>query len=210
MPDINETPYIEDAPIIPVLPISETFIDQAHVTCSDKFYLEKVPAADLQAALRDFIASAERLDLIKKSLFYGRDLPEDFPHLKVENQPQMAKVNPNIIHGIIGIATEAGELVEALDSGLFAAALFEAPEIDMVNVCEEIGDVLWYQAILARVANQTFDSMMQTVINKLRKRFGDKFSEFDANNRNLDAERAILEAGMTPEQAQKKITLMAS
>ena len=43
---------------------------------------------------------------------------------------------PNIIHGAIGLATEAGELSEAFASG------------DIVNIKEELGDALWYITLI--------------------------------------------------------------
>jgi len=41
-------------------------------------------------------------------------------------------------HGIIGICTEIGEIVEA----------YEKSNVDFVNVAEEIGDAFWYTAVL--------------------------------------------------------------
>ena len=43
---------------------------------------------------------------------------------------------PNIIHGAIGLATEAGELSEAFETG------------DVVNIKEELGDALWYITLI--------------------------------------------------------------
>jgi len=41
-------------------------------------------------------------------------------------------------HGIVGLCTELGEIVEA----------YEKAEVDFVNVAEEIGDAYWYTAVL--------------------------------------------------------------
>jgi len=41
-------------------------------------------------------------------------------------------------HGIVGICTEVGEIVEA----------YEKDQTDFVNVAEEIGDAYWYTAVL--------------------------------------------------------------
>ena len=43
-----------------------------------------------------------------------------------------------MFHGIVGICTELGEIVEA----------YEKTEVDFVNVAEEIGDAYWYTAVL--------------------------------------------------------------
>lgn len=46
------------------------------------------------------------------------------------------------------------------------------------------------------VSGTTIAEARQTNINKLRARYGDKFSEFDALNRDLETERKILEDGL--------------
>lgn len=43
-----------------------------------------------------------------------------------------------MLHGIVGISTEMGEIVEA----------YQRTNIDLVNVAEEIGDAYWYTAVL--------------------------------------------------------------
>lgn len=92
-----------------------------------------------------------------------------------------------LLHGIIGIATEAGEMLEALRQGV------EDGVFDLTNVAEEVGDNQWYAAAILRALKTNFESIQRTNIAKLRARFPNKFTEFDANNRNLQAERQILE-----------------
>lgn len=48
-----------------------------------------------------------------------------------------------MLHGAIGIVTELGEILQALNGRL----------IDVVNIKEEIGDVLWYLSIFDRHYN---------------------------------------------------------
>lgn len=48
-------------------------------------------------------------------------------------------------HGIVGIVTEVGEIVEA----------YEKDQIDFVNVAEEIGDAFWYTAVILDELNVT-------------------------------------------------------
>jgi NTP pyrophosphatase (non-canonical NTP hydrolase) len=75
------------------------------------------------------------------------------------------------------------------------AVTIENKEFDEVNMREEVGDVFWYFAILADTCGFTFEEAQRVNIAKLRMRYGEKFSEFDAKNRNLTAERTILENG---------------
>jgi NTP pyrophosphatase (non-canonical NTP hydrolase) len=94
----------------------------------------------------------------------------------------------HLLHGSIGIATESGEILDAIKKHIY----YGKP-LDKVNLKEEIGDVLWYCALLLRNLDSSFEEVAETNIKKLRARFGDKFSEFDAQNRDLETERAILE-----------------
>lgn len=51
----------------------------------------------------------------------------------------------NLYHSAIGIFTEVGEL-----SDQFKKHIFYKKELDIVNINEEVGDVLWYVSIIAR------------------------------------------------------------
>jgi NTP pyrophosphatase (non-canonical NTP hydrolase) len=135
-----------------------------------------------------------QLDRIKKTIFYGRDFlfSYDPGTVTIANLPNEiplcnSKKAEYLIHAIIGVATEAGELLEALQ-----AAILGKP-FDEVNITEEQGDSFWYHAILANCSNTTFEEIQQINIAKLRARYPDKFNAHDANNRDLEAERTILE-----------------
>jgi NTP pyrophosphatase (non-canonical NTP hydrolase) len=65
--------------------------------------------------------------------------------------------------------------------------------LDVVNCKEEIGDLFWYMAILFRELDLDLNEILQINNDKLDKRYGRKFSEEAANNRDLKAERDILE-----------------
>ena len=94
----------------------------------------------------------------------------------------------NLLHAAMGISTESGELMDA-----FKRKIFYGKDLDVVNLKEEIGDIMWYMAILLRELDLDFNEILQLNIDKLRARYPEKFTEFDALNRDLDKERAILE-----------------
>ena len=96
-----------------------------------------------------------------------------------------------ILHGLMGMTTETGEAMDALKKYL----IYGKP-LDMTNLEEETGDLFWYCAILADACGFTFESSMEKNIAKLRARYSNKFTEFDAMNRDLSRERAILEGDM--------------
>jgi NTP pyrophosphatase (non-canonical NTP hydrolase) len=186
------------------------YIEEAHLTASPHFHGDKVPLSFFADTLKEAIEALQKLDRIKKTLFYGRDLPDVAKVAKstpdVSKLPDWISDNAdddaaavNIIHGIIGAATEAGELLEAL----YASAIDDKP-FDSVNMGEEVGDVFWYFALLAKACNFTFDESQRVNIAKLRMRYGEKFSEFDANNRNLTAERSILENGRSLQAGENR------
>ena len=55
-----------------------------------------------------------------------------------------AQATKNLLHGAIGLCTEAGEMLH------FANQVREGTKIDIVNLEEELGDLLWYLAIFDR------------------------------------------------------------
>ncbi len=172
------------------------YLAESALTASGSFHSDKVDPVVLDRVLTDCISSLEALDKIKKALFYGRDvaLPEKYT-ADIEYPLGIDYPNTDVVHGILGVATEAGELLEALKK-----VLFDDQPLDIVNVFEEVGDCQWYEAMLLRVAAKTFDDVQRNNIDKLRARFGEKFTEYDANNRDLAAERVILEEGLETSQ----------
>ena len=180
------------------------YIGQALCTKSDKFYGGQVALDDLQRAIDDVIVAGNKLDAIKKALFYGKvyprtderyakscvDIAVDWFTPETQTTPafmwhETAAID--IIHAIIGKATEAVEGLELL-SRTIKTKIF-----DPVNAKEETFDGQWYDAILCNAIGITFEDGQRNNIAKLRKRFGDKFSEYDAVNRDLGAEREVLE-----------------
>lgn len=95
----------------------------------------------------------------------------------------------DLLHGAMGVATEAGELLDVVKKNW----AYHKP-IDHVNIREEIGDVLWYLALLARATGSDLDQIAATNVAKLRARYPEKFTNEQALHRDLGAERAILES----------------
>ena len=81
-------------------------------------------------------------------------------------------------HYVLGAASEAGELAHGLKQELAYYKPWD-PE----NVKEEIGDVLWYLANLARLYGFTLGDAMEANIAKLRKRYPVGFTEDAASIR---------------------------
>ena len=93
-----------------------------------------------------------------------------------------------LLHAGIGMATEAGEFLDALKKHIFYGK-----ELDRVNLKEEMGDLFWYLAIACDELDVEFEPLMERNIAKLKARYGEKFSESKAEKRDLATERQILE-----------------
>jgi NTP pyrophosphatase (non-canonical NTP hydrolase) len=94
-----------------------------------------------------------------------------------------------LLHAAMGMATEAGEFLDPIKKHLF----YGKP-LDLVNLREEVGDLLWYIAIACDALDTTIDAEMQRNIAKLRKRYPEKFDSVQAVERDLEGERKVLEA----------------
>lgn len=94
----------------------------------------------------------------------------------------------DLLHCVIGINTESGELMDA-----FKKHIFYGKPLDLVNVGEELADIMWYVSNMCRLSGLDFEKLLENNINKLRVRFPDKFSQDNALNRDLEAERKELE-----------------
>lgn len=94
----------------------------------------------------------------------------------------------NQLHMVIGASTETGELLD-----IYKKILAYGKELDIVNISEEIFDCFWYLVNLCRMLNIDIEQGLQTNIDKLRTRYPEKFTKYDAINRDLKKERDVLE-----------------
>jgi len=140
-------------------------------------------------------------DFMKRTLFYrvhkGLD---DYYSKELDRVNELSKAidttgeinfisdEINMIHAILGIQSELSELTEAL-----VGAVTSGKRIDVVNVKEEAGDILWYTAMLLRAIGSSFEEAAQSNIDKLKVRYPEKFETHQAVNRDRAAERAALE-----------------
>lgn len=73
-----------------------------------------------------------------------------------------------LTHAALGIAGEAGELVDAIKKHV----IYGKP-LDLANVREEIGDLRFYLEALCNVLDLNDQTIIQENINKLAKRYKD-------------------------------------
>lgn len=93
--------------------------------------------------------------------------------------PQLTEEKVDLIHAIMGISGEAGELLDAIKK----ATIYDKP-LDRENVVEELGDLEFYIEQLRQRLGITREETLDANIAKLRKRYeGFQYSDAAAHAR---------------------------
>jgi len=92
-------------------------------------------------------------------------------------------------HALMGMMGEVGELAGAIENWIQYNR-----GLDLVNIKEELGDLMWYVALMCNASGISLGEVMEKNIAKLRKRYPEKYSDHDAAEENRDraAEREVL------------------
>ena len=139
-----------------------------------------------------------KADRLKAALVYGAKNKE-FSYSAFPDLPRKLKpYELEMLHAILGIISEGGELLE-----MFMERVSVGRVVDRTNVREEAGDVQWFLQLLTKSINGTQEEIMHMNIEKLHKRFGDKYSDLEGLVRDKESERELLET-ITKEQESKK------
>lgn len=75
-------------------------------------------------------------------------------------------VKPDLVHGIVGIASESGELSDLLKKMFF----HPQKHVDRDKIVDEVGDILWYVALTLYSVGATFEEAFDRNIAKLTVR----------------------------------------
>lgn len=167
------------------------FEDLALRTLSPNYFGDTVSLEELKSSISDYVEASKKLDSIKSRVFYGRN-KDKTPAVTLDEGGLIdtgVAIDPVTLHCLLGIASEGGEIMEnalkALDHGV---------DVDHVNIEEESGDILWFMGVYAKhIRNTNLMRFGFNIIKKLMGRFGDKYDDYLASNRNLGYERTILE-----------------
>lgn len=109
---------------------------------------------------------------------------KSYDHVSERFTPKMSRLT----HAALGLSTEANEFADQLKKHLIYGK-----KLDQVNLIEELGDICWFLALACDTLGTSFEEIQQINIKKLKARFGDRYSDDKAINRNLTKERNILE-----------------
>lgn len=128
-------------------------------------------------------AVGDKAKHIKRSVF--SDKGEDVSH----SHPIRVECNPDLIHALLGIWNESGEIA-ALEDGI----RFNDPKW-LAAADLEMADLLWFIALWCEGRGFDLNTLMNMVIAKLRARHGEKFDseKMDDANRDTDAENRAAE-----------------
>lgn len=142
----------------------------------------------LIAALRNVVKAGNALDVVKKHVFNGKPLPPD--EYEIEQLPETfpdAIAKMGAAHCIVGIATEASELCEAL------LTFIDKGDLNLNNVIEELGDMEFYLCALRHnqmiPRNLTLQENLHKLLKGGRARYASgTYSDEQANARRDKAE----------------------
>lgn len=129
---------------------------------------------------------------LKKAAFGGVEDPDrpggskGFAH---PSQCDPTRVSPHILHSMLGLINEVGEMAEMIHAVLSGKKPFDA-----INWIEEKGDAAWFLFCDCDETGLTVSEIMRRNIAKLRARFPHKFeaAKLDDAGRDKAAETAAL------------------
>jgi len=136
---------------------------------------------------------ATTADYLKKRVIYGRGI--DSITLPVLDTCALTVKRAQLLHALLGVISEAGEMVEA-----FRRTHDEENDAVRVNCIEEGGDMIWYVTRWLKTSGSSVEDASQRVVAKLKTRYPDKFTEQAALNRDLDAEFDALRQSQTSQE----------
>lgn len=150
------------------------------------------------------------IDVLKKEIFYNKrsndsDPMPPGPPEKPFGAEEKQRLNSCIrdMHGVMGKLTELGELAER-----YLKYIFYNEPLDVTNIMEEIADGWWYDAVICDQRGISWEQPQERVIAKLRQRYPEKFTEYDAQNRDLQKERQALTGFVSDEDTKKPLDLL--
>lgn len=96
----------------------------------------------------------------------GRTIPEDESSIDL------------LVMGALGLAGEVGELVDHIKK-----VRYHGHALDVEYIKKELGDILWYDSLIAKILELTLNEVGETNIYKLTGRYPDGFSKERSINR---------------------------
>ena len=83
-----------------------------------------------------------------------------------------------VLNALLGLSGETGEIAD-----IYKKHYFQGHELSLLEVEKEIGDVLWYVALLCTANNLDMSLIMELNIEKLKARYPEGFEASKSINR---------------------------
>lgn len=83
-----------------------------------------------------------------------------------------------VINASLGLSGETGEL-----NDMIKKTIFHGHELEEEKVKKELGDIMWYVAMMCESFGFEMEDIMQMNIDKLKARYPEGFSEWDSQHR---------------------------
>ena len=83
-----------------------------------------------------------------------------------------------VLNGCLGLAGESGEVLDMVKKWVF-----HEKDLDKDHLKKELGDVMWYVAMLCESFGFDLDEILQMNVDKLKARYPEGFDPEKANNR---------------------------
>lgn len=179
----------------PLTPIAQTYVEWANTLDSSgqdsSEAIKRLQGPHIMEILIDgiemSIRASQNMEDIKKFIFYGKPLDKNLPLVSavpksVRDEWKERINNHNVIrilHALMGLAGESGEMLEPMKY-----FILDGTPLDLDNLAEEGGDILWYEALLAKgLGHLTLDEFMLGNKAKLTARYGTEWTKDGALNR---------------------------
>ena len=108
-------------------------------------------------------------------------IEEDWELVKPDCFDSVVKDLGGVFNASLGLSGEVGEFNDMIKKWIF-----HEKKIDIDHAKKELGDIMWYVAMMAESFGWNLDEIMQMNVDKLIARFPDGFDVDRANNRSDD------------------------
>ncbi len=102
----------------------------------------------------------------------------DYQQLALRTAGNHGDFDRTLMYTALGLNGEAGEVAEKIKK-----AFFHGHDLDRDKLKKELGDVLWYVAVMADALDMPLGEVAQHNIDKLARRYPEGFSQSRSRNR---------------------------
>lgn len=127
-----------------------------------------------------FALGVKHFHTLKKYVWGNRMTGNEYQALAQRTMNLEASTNEMTLNALIGLSGEVGEV-----NDYFKKHLFQGHQLLVSEVIEELGDVMWYIALLCTAYGINMDRVMKENIDKLKLRYPDGFDVNKSINREV-------------------------